>query len=48
VLFGFTLTVLSSLIGIAAGAVQGYFGGWIDLSFQRFSRSGPACRRSIC
>jgi microcin C transport system permease protein len=36
VLFGFALTVLSSLIGIAAGAFQGYFGGWIDLSFQRF------------
>jgi len=36
VLFGFTLTVLSSLVGIAAGAVQGYFGGWVDLSFQRF------------
>jgi microcin C transport system permease protein len=36
VLFGFTLTILSSVVGIAAGAVQGYFGGWIDLSFQRF------------
>jgi len=36
VLFGFTLTVLSSIIGIAAGAVQGYFGGWVDLIFQRF------------
>ena len=36
VLFGFTLTVLSSLVGIAAGAVQGYFGGWMDLGFQRF------------
>jgi microcin C transport system permease protein len=36
VLFGLTLTVLSSLVGIAAGAIQGYFGGWIDLSFQRF------------
>ncbi|WGF89849.1 ABC transporter permease [Marinivivus vitaminiproducens] len=36
VLFGLVLTVLSSLIGIAAGAVQGYFGGWVDLSFQRF------------
>jgi microcin C transport system permease protein len=36
VLFGFTLTILSSLVGIAAGAVQGYFGGWIDLGFQRF------------
>jgi ABC-type dipeptide/oligopeptide/nickel transport system permease subunit len=36
VLFGLTLTVLSALIGIAAGAVQGYFGGWTDLMFQRF------------
>jgi microcin C transport system permease protein len=36
VLFGLTLTVLSSVVGIAAGAVQGYFGGWIDLGFQRF------------
>ncbi|MBW1996957.1 MAG: ABC transporter permease [Deltaproteobacteria bacterium] len=36
VLFGLILTVLSSLVGIAAGAVQGYFGGWIDLLFQRF------------
>jgi microcin C transport system permease protein len=36
VLFGFTLTVLSSIVGIAAGAVQGYFGGWVDLGFQRF------------
>ncbi len=36
VLFGLTLTVLSSIIGIAAGAVQGYFGGWVDLGFQRF------------
>ncbi len=36
VLFGLILTVLSSIIGIAAGAVQGYFGGWVDLLFQRF------------
>ncbi|MSO68730.1 MAG: ABC transporter permease [Alphaproteobacteria bacterium] len=36
VLFGLVLTVLSSIIGIAAGAVQGFFGGWIDLGFQRF------------
>jgi len=35
VLFGLTLTVLSSLIGVAAGAVQGYFGGPVDLGFQR-------------
>jgi microcin C transport system permease protein len=36
VLFGLTLTLISSAIGIAAGAVQGYFGGWTDLLFQRF------------
>jgi microcin C transport system permease protein len=36
VLFGLVLTVFSSLIGVAAGAVQGYFGGIIDLGFQRF------------
>jgi len=36
VLFGLTLTVASSIIGVVAGAVQGYFGGWIDLAFQRF------------
>jgi microcin C transport system permease protein len=36
VLFGLTLTIISSIIGVAAGAVQGYFGGWTDLLFQRF------------
>jgi microcin C transport system permease protein len=36
VLFGFALTVVSVIVGVAAGAVQGYFGGWVDLSFQRF------------
>ena len=36
VLFGFTLTIISAVIGVAAGAVQGYFGGWVDLLFQRF------------
>ena len=36
VLFGLILTILSSVIGVAAGAVQGYFGGRIDLVFQRF------------
>ncbi len=43
VIYGFRLSVgfalivsaLSSVIGIAAGAVQGYFGGWVDLIFQR-------------
>lgn len=36
VLFGLTLTIASSMIGIAAGAIQGYFGGWTDLLLQRF------------
>lgn len=36
ILFAIVVTVSSSLIGIVAGAVQGYFGGWIDLIFQRF------------
>ena len=35
VLFGFTLTALASVIGIAAGAVQGFYGGLVDLLFQR-------------
>ena len=36
VLFGLALTLLSSVIGVAAGAVQGYFGGLTDLFMQRF------------
>ncbi len=36
ILFGLALASISSVVGIAAGAVQGYFGGWIDLLFQRF------------
>jgi microcin C transport system permease protein len=36
VLFGLALTIISSVIGIAAGGIQGYFGGWVDLLFQRF------------
>ena len=36
VLFGLTLAIISSVIGVIAGAVQGYFGGWVDLGFQRF------------
>ncbi|MEQ9520401.1 MAG: ABC transporter permease [Parvibaculum sp.] len=35
VLFGLILTFFSSIIGVAAGAAQGYFGGWVDLIFQR-------------
>jgi len=36
VMFGLSLTLASALIGVSAGAVQGYFGGWVDLVFQRF------------
>lgn len=36
VLFGLILTAASAVIGVGAGAVQGYFGGWVDLLFQRF------------
>ncbi len=36
VLFGLILAAVSSVVGVIAGAVQGYFGGWVDLSFQRF------------
>ncbi|UWQ13921.1 ABC transporter permease [Aliiroseovarius sp. M344] len=35
VFFTIIVTVLTSIIGIAAGAIQGYFGGWVDLVFQR-------------
>ena len=37
VLFGLVLTSLSSVIGIAVGAVQGYFGGLTDIVMQRFT-----------
>ena len=36
VLFGFSVTIISALIGITLGALQGYYGGWFDLIFQRF------------
>ena len=36
VLFGLMLTLISSVVGIIAGAVQGFFGGLTDLLFQRF------------
>ena len=35
ILFTLIVTTLASLVGIAAGAIQGYFGGWVDLIFQR-------------
>jgi len=36
VLFGLTLTLFSSIIGVTVGAVQGFLGGWVDLLGQRF------------
>ncbi|NAZ35823.1 ABC transporter permease [Rubellimicrobium sp. CFH 75288] len=35
VMFALIVTTCASVIGIVAGAIQGYFGGWIDLIFQR-------------
>lgn len=35
VLFALVVAAISSLIGVAAGALQGFFGGWVDLTFQR-------------
>ena len=43
-IYGFRLSIffalivvgISAVVGVAAGAVQGYFGGWTDLLFQRF------------
>jgi microcin C transport system permease protein len=36
VLFGLALTIASAFVGVSAGAMQGYFGGWLDLLMQRF------------
>ncbi len=35
VLFALVVAAISALIGIVAGACQGFFGGWVDLFFQR-------------
>jgi len=35
ILFGLTLTFFSMIIGVSAGSIQGYYGGNIDLFFQR-------------
>lgn len=35
VLFALTLTLISSVIGVIAGALQGFYGGWVDLVGQR-------------
>ncbi len=37
VLFGLALTAIGVLLGVIAGAIQGFFGGKTDLVFQRFS-----------
>lgn len=34
-LFGFALTLFASFLGVVVGAIQGYYGGWIDLIGQR-------------
>lgn len=36
VFFGLILTLFSAVVGVSSGAVQGYYGGWTDLIFQRF------------
>jgi microcin C transport system permease protein len=36
ILFALIVTAAASLVGIIAGAIQGYFGGWTDLMLQRF------------
>jgi microcin C transport system permease protein len=36
VLFGLILTFFSTIVGVLVGAIQGYFGGWVDLLGQRF------------
>lgn len=35
ILFALALTLISTVIGVTAGALQGYHGGWIDLIGQR-------------
>ena len=36
VLFALTLTLVSSVFGVLVGALQGFYGGWVDLIGQRF------------
>lgn len=36
VLFGLSLTAIGVVLGVLAGAIQGFFGGKTDLAFQRF------------
>ncbi len=37
VVFGLTLTIISSIIGVGAGAIQGYYGGLLDIIMQRIT-----------
>jgi len=37
ILFALAVTLPSAALGILAGAMQGYYGGWVDLLFQRFT-----------
>ena len=48
VLFAITLTLISSVIGVIAGALQGFYGGWVDLVGQRLLEIWSACRCSTC
>jgi microcin C transport system permease protein len=48
VLFALALTVIGTVLGVAAGAVQGYFAGKIDLRSSASSRSGARCRSCTC
>ena len=45
VVFTLIVTTCASIIGIITGAVQGYFGGWTDLLFQRFQKFSVRSRR---
>ena len=48
VLFGLCLTFFSSIVGITAGAIQGYYGGWIDIAAKDSSKYGRGCRFFFC
>jgi microcin C transport system permease protein len=45
VLFGLVLTAVSMVVGVSAGVTQGFFGGWVDLGFQRFMEIWAAIPR---
>ena len=46
--FALALTVIGTVLGIAAGAMQGYFGGRVDLACSASSRSGARCPSCTC